>query len=176
MSQEPPKEIRAKLKWFNAPKGFGFVVPDDGSPDAFLHITVLKRAGIDTLGDDAEMSCLLEDGPKGAQVAEIVNLLDGGQNPRPVTAENQDHAIRQERPKNKAETINGEFTGTIKWFKPEKGFGFVLTEETGQDAFIHKTCLERMGHDNLPPGTRLRFSLKSTPKGPEVDSYELIEE
>ncbi|HYH21480.1 MAG TPA: cold shock domain-containing protein, partial [Azospirillum sp.] len=43
------RNIRATVKWFNPTKGFGFVTPEDGSPDAFLHSTVLQFSGHDAL-------------------------------------------------------------------------------------------------------------------------------
>lgn len=41
-------QVTGKLKWFNESKGFGFLVPDDGGADVFVHASDLKRAGIDT--------------------------------------------------------------------------------------------------------------------------------
>ncbi|SVD18583.1 uncharacterized protein METZ01_LOCUS371437 [marine metagenome] len=42
---------QGKIKWFDSKKGYGFIVPDDGSKDAFLHISALQKAGIDTLDE-----------------------------------------------------------------------------------------------------------------------------
>ena len=42
---------QGKIKWFNPKKGYGFIVPDDGSRDAFLHVSALQKAGIDTLDE-----------------------------------------------------------------------------------------------------------------------------
>ena len=40
---------QGKIKWFDSKKGYGFITPDDGSRDAFLHVSALQKAGIDTL-------------------------------------------------------------------------------------------------------------------------------
>ena len=40
-----------KVKWFDAKKGFGFITPDDGGKDAFLHVSALEAAGISTIND-----------------------------------------------------------------------------------------------------------------------------
>ena len=64
--------VKTRLKWFNNPKGFGFVCPEDEELDAFLHITTLQRAGVSALGDGASLLCIIERGPKGAQVREVI--------------------------------------------------------------------------------------------------------
>ena len=42
---------QGKIKWFDSKKGYGFIVPDDGSKDIFLHVSALQKAGIDTLDE-----------------------------------------------------------------------------------------------------------------------------
>ena len=42
---------QGKIKWFDSKKGYGFITPDDGSRDAFLHVSALQKAGIDTLDE-----------------------------------------------------------------------------------------------------------------------------
>ncbi|MCH8036014.1 MAG: cold shock domain-containing protein, partial [Proteobacteria bacterium] len=68
---DPPdithREITAVVKWFNPAKGFGFVEPSDGSPDAFMHVSVVERAGLGTLPQGATIICDLCAGQKGPQ-------------------------------------------------------------------------------------------------------------
>jgi CspA family cold shock protein len=45
-----------KVKWFNGQKGFGFIVPDDGGKDVFVHISAVERAGVSTLGEGQKVS------------------------------------------------------------------------------------------------------------------------
>ena len=71
-------QARALVKWFNVTKGFGFVAPVDGSPDAFLHISVLNRAGLQEVTDGTEIVCNISQGPKGPQVTRIVEVVGGG--------------------------------------------------------------------------------------------------
>jgi len=45
-----------KVKWFNKTKGFGFIAPDEGGKDVFVHISALERSGIDNLADDQKVN------------------------------------------------------------------------------------------------------------------------
>jgi CspA family cold shock protein len=60
--------VTAKVKWFNPAKGFGFVAPNDGTADAFLHVSVVQRAGLRTLRQGATIICDLTDGQPPAPV------------------------------------------------------------------------------------------------------------
>jgi CspA family cold shock protein len=57
------------VKWFNPVKGFGFVVPDDGSSDAFVHISSVERAGLTTLVEGQKVEYELEPGRNGRMAA-----------------------------------------------------------------------------------------------------------
>lgn len=59
---------KGKVKWFNATKGFGFIQPEDGSKDVFVHITAVERAGLKTLneGDTVEYDLVTEKGKTAA--------------------------------------------------------------------------------------------------------------
>jgi len=73
--------IRATVKWFNTAKGFGFVTPADGSPEAFLHLSALRQAGFDSIGEGAGLTVELSQSPKGRQVARVVEVDAGTATP-----------------------------------------------------------------------------------------------
>ncbi len=64
------------VKWFNLAKGFGFIAPEDGSKDAFVHISALERAGISSLGEGQKVEYELQSGQKGKSSAENLKLVD----------------------------------------------------------------------------------------------------
>ena len=63
---------RGTVKWFNAQKGYGFIQPDDGSKDVFVHISAVERAGLGSLNENQKLSYELERGQQGKTSA--VNL------------------------------------------------------------------------------------------------------
>ncbi|MEM8833559.1 MAG: cold shock domain-containing protein [Pseudomonadota bacterium] len=161
VSQSEP--LRSSIKWFNTSKGFGFAVPDDDPCDAFIHITTLQDAGIHELGEGAVISCHIVKGPKGALVTKVDKLIEIGENPAPITFRveiDEDEVI---------ETMEG----TVKWYKPDKGFGFIIPEDGKKDVFVHKTCLDKKNMDLLIPGQKITMKVRSVSKGREVLDFEV---
>ena len=64
--------------------------------------------------------------------------------------------------------------GAVKWFEPDKGYGFISPDGGGKDVFIHITALRRSGLDGLTPGQRVRVEVIDGRKGLEADQIALI--
>lgn len=64
------------VKWFNPAKGYGFIEPNDGSKDAFVHISAVERAGLATLNDGQKVEYELVEGQNGKSSAENLVVLD----------------------------------------------------------------------------------------------------
>ena len=63
--------ITGTVKWFNKTKGFGFVSPEDGSKDVFVHISAVEASGLDTLNEDQVVNMETEMSQKGPQATKI---------------------------------------------------------------------------------------------------------
>ena len=64
------------VKWFNPTKGFGFIEPEDGSKDAFVHISAVERAGLSSLNEGQKVSYELEPGKNGKTAAVNLSIID----------------------------------------------------------------------------------------------------
>ncbi|HKJ07984.1 MAG: cold-shock protein [Gammaproteobacteria bacterium] len=60
------------VKWFNESKGFGFIAPDNGGDDVFVHFSAIQASGFKTLTEGQKVSFDVQQGPKGAQAANVV--------------------------------------------------------------------------------------------------------
>lgn len=63
------------VKWFNTTKGYGFIAPDDGGKDIFVHITAVQRAGLESLADNQKVQYELREGRDGRESASDLELL-----------------------------------------------------------------------------------------------------
>ena len=64
------------VKWFNPVKGFGFIQPDDGSADAFVHISAVERAGLSSISEGQKVSYELQRGKNGKSSAENLSVTE----------------------------------------------------------------------------------------------------
>ena len=162
--------LEAIVKWFNAEKGFGFVAVVGGS-DAFMHIRQLEAAGHSSVPDGARVKVRIGQGQKGPEVTEVVEV---------DTSTAQMMSTTGRRPASRPQRQSGvgpteECVGSVKWYNPDKGFGFVGQDGGGKDVFVHATTLDRGGLSGLAEGQRVRMQIGQGQKGPEARSIELLD-
>ncbi|SOB79886.1 cold shock protein (beta-ribbon, CspA family) [Sphingomonas guangdongensis] len=169
----PPQvvgEATGVVKFFNAQKGFGFVVRDDGGEDVFVHISAVEQAGLTGLAEGQPMGFTLVD--RGGRISATDLKIDG--EPMPV----QERAPREDRDAGPRGGAGGGFgggpqrqltgekaTGTVKFFNAMKGFGFIQRDDGQPDAFVHISAVERAGMSTLNEGDRLSFELEVDRRG-----------
>ena len=171
--------MAASCSFTNRSKGFGFVSPDDGSADAFLHASVVEQAGLQSLNEGAILVCDLADGQKGAQVSTIHSVEAGSaqRSSRPTTGSRyprQSVNDYDDYGYGAKPSRGGTVEGTVKWFNPDKGFGFIAPDQGGRDVFVHISAVERAGLSTLRENQRVRFTEKAGQKGPEAVNVEVI--
>jgi CspA family cold shock protein len=70
------KMATGTVKWFNPTKGFGFIEPEDGGNDAFVHISAVERAGLSTLNEGQKVSYEIQAGQNGKSSAENLSIVE----------------------------------------------------------------------------------------------------
>ena len=155
-------EVAAVVKWYNRTKGFGFVKPNDGAPDAFLHASLVAQAGHEDLLDGTSMVCDIADGPRGPQVAAIHSI-------EPPT-----ETMPRSRPPRFAGGGEGLVEGTVKFYNAEKGFGFIVPDDGSKDVFVSARTLTRAGIAALEAEQRVRVATRMGQKGPMAARVELL--
>ncbi|SON53621.1 Cold shock protein CspA [Hartmannibacter diazotrophicus] len=183
--------VDATVSWFNPEKGFGFTALTDGSGDAFLHIGALQAVGRDTVAPGSTLKVQVAQGAKGKQVVKVIDVDEStasepARGPRSFGGGDRSFGDRPPRaggggfggsPRPPRRTVDMSsampLEGTVKWFNPEKGFGFVAGEDGGKDVFVHISVLQSAGLAHLDDGQRVSMQIVETPKGREAVSIEL---
>jgi CspA family cold shock protein len=150
------------VKWFNSSKGFGFIAPDDGGADVFVHISAVEQAGLSALHDGQTVSYELEaDRRTGKQSATALEVTGAG-NPAP-------RAPRSAPPRDSFRPSGGGHSGgdpvgsgngVVKWFNPTKGFGFIVPDNGGEDLFVHISALDQAGLRGLDEGQPVAYDVE----------------
>jgi CspA family cold shock protein len=170
----PPQVVgqgKGVVKFFNAQKGFGFVVRDDGGEDVFVHISAVEQAGLTGLADGQPLEFTLVD--RGGRISATDLKIEG--EPMPVTdrgpPRDRDDAPRGggfggDRGGAPQRQLTGEKAqGTVKFFNAMKGFGFISRDDGQPDAFVHISAVERAGMSSLNEGDRVEFELEVDRRG-----------
>src|SRR3984893_7317849 len=150
-------EISGVIKWFDASKSYGFIVPDNGWPDVLLHVTVLRRDGYQTAYEGARLVCECVQRAKGYQAFRILSMdestaIHPAQMPPPRTHVSVTPTSGLER-------------AQVKWFNRLRGFGFLTCGEGTPDIFVHMETLRRFGMTELRPGQYVLVRFGPGPKG-----------
>jgi CspA family cold shock protein len=166
-------ESEATVKWFNAEKGYGFVALSDGSGDVFLHVNTLQAAGVQTVSPGATLRIRVGQGQKGKQVDQVVSVDEctAAATParRPGGFQQRPQRSFEGGPRRQVDLSTAvEMMGTVKWYNPDKGFGFITPQSGGKDVFVHATVLERAGLAPLQEGQSVRMGVVQGAKGPEA--------
>ncbi|QGM45259.1 cold-shock protein [Methylocystis heyeri] len=150
-------EIAGSIKWFDVAKGYGFIVPDDGSADVLLHVTTLRRSGHQAAQEGARVVCEAHRRSKGMQVFRVITMDESTAVHPSQSAAGRTHT--------QVVPVGGYEIAIVKWFNRVKGFGFLTRGEGTADIFLHMETVRRFGLAELKPGDSVLVRYGDGPKG-----------
>ncbi len=176
------------VKWFNTAKGFGFIQPDDGGSDVFVHISAVEQAGLRGLNEGDLVNFELEQDRRSGKLSagQLVVTGQGAAPPRSGGGGGGGGGGGFDRPRGggfggggggggfdrprggggggggrPSGDPAGAGAGTVKWFNPTKGFGFIQPDDGGQDVFVHISAVEQAGLRGLNEGQQVAYDLEA---------------
>lgn len=142
--------LQGTCKWFNSVKGYGFITPDNGGADVFVHQSAIQGEGFHALADGEKVAFDIVDENGKAKAANVTNP-DGG----PVKG---GRAQPRKWPENVAPS-EGKQIGSVKWFNSSKGFGFIAPNSGGEDLFVHQSAIHSPGFRSLMQAEEVEFKV-----------------
>ena len=142
------------MAWYEPAKGYGFVRPDGGGAELFVHSSAILTGGI--LAEGQRVAFLVGEGERGPHAENVIPLGAGESEAVPTPAPAGDGA-----------------DGTVSWFDEDKGFGFITPDAGGDDVFAHVRAFSE-GLTYLVEGDRVTYDVVVSDKGPQARDLQLV--
>jgi cold shock protein len=150
--------VTGQVKWFDATKGFGFVVRDGGGPDILLHANVLRNYGQGSVVEGALIAMTVVSTPRGDQAERVVSITPPAASSS-VPLADMENITADDIARCPLEPAR------IKWFDKAKGFGFANVFGQQDDIFLHVEVLRRSGLADVATGEAVALRVMPGQRG-----------
>jgi CspA family cold shock protein len=164
--------VAGHVKWYDAVKGYGFVVPEGGGADIMVHASCVRAFGKVALTEGSRISVIATQGQRGLNAQEIVDLEEVSP---PETAVGFAEASRPTEFLGADVEVGPMVPARVKWFDKQKGFGFVNVFGRDEDVFVHMETVRRCGFQDLASGEGMAVRTFRGPRGLMVAELKLWE-
>ena len=159
------RRIAALVKWFMPSKGYGFLEPEDGSPDVFCHLSAVQASGLATLPQGGVVTCEIVAGDRSPQVSRILAVEPPATGHGPAERGPPLDAGHPGPQAGAQVSAAPELPATVRFFDPARGFGFVVPDGSDHEVFVHASVLFRSGMADLELGQRVFVRAERVPRG-----------
>ena len=157
--------IVGRVKWFDATRGFGFLVSDQIEGDVLLHFSVLREHGRRSVPEGATIECVPVRLDRGLQAKRVLSIDTSSALPQPVRSS---IPISERADRRALAESAGAFEPVeVKWFNRVRGYGFVKRPDElgGEDVFVHMETVRISQLPELQPGQHLQARIAPSGKG-----------
>jgi CspA family cold shock protein len=163
-SNDEMPAVRGTVKWFDATRGFGFLICDGVEGDVLLHFSVLREHGRRSLPEGAIVECIPVRLDRGLQAKRVLSIdLSSAIGAPPRVSSAAERADRKA-----LSDAAGEFELVeVKWFNRVKGYGFLTRpgQTDASDIFLHMETVREAGIVDLQPGQTIEARIAPSNKG-----------
>jgi CspA family cold shock protein len=161
-------KLTGTMKWFDATRGFGFLVSEQVKGDVLIHFSVLKEHDRRSLPEGAVVECLAVEQERGLQARKVLSI-DLSEAIMPDAPRATASAADRIDPSALLDEAGAFERVRVKWFNRLKGYGFLNRDGEGdeeEDIFVHMETVRRGGLADLVPDQPLRARIANGRKGP----------
>ncbi|MGI8931463.1 MAG: cold-shock protein [Sphingomicrobium sp.] len=160
------ERFTGRVKWFDATRGFGFLVSDQCEGDILIHFSVLKDHGRRSLPEGATIECIAAHQDRGFQAQQILSIDLSTALPMPARPV---HVPGERADRTALADAAGDYEPVeVKWFNRVKGYGFLCRlgeAEDGEDIFVHMETVRLSQIIDLEPGQLIEARIATGRKG-----------